>query len=133
MDSEEGQSPSGSQEQQRNVQVDNAIRAIREKKPLPEVDFSLHTLESGEQVSTMERVCKGTSHLLPRLPPCGNACVPVPQIIPPLLLPRCRRRHHHGRRPPASASELPSHCRVTPSPLPSPASPGAQHDGRPLC
>jgi serine/threonine-protein phosphatase 2B catalytic subunit len=43
----------------RNAQVDNAIRAIREKKPLPEVDFSIHTMEDGTQVNTSERVCKG--------------------------------------------------------------------------
>jgi serine/threonine-protein phosphatase 2B catalytic subunit len=42
------------------VQVDNAIRAISQKKPVPEIDFTLHTMEDGNQVSTMERVCKGT-------------------------------------------------------------------------
>jgi len=42
------------------VQVDNAIRAISQKKPVPEIDFTLHTMEDGSQVSTMERVCKGT-------------------------------------------------------------------------
>ncbi|RYP04734.1 hypothetical protein DL765_010090 [Monosporascus sp. GIB2] len=39
-------------------QVDNAIRAIRDKKPLPEIDFSIHTMEDGTQVNTTERVCK---------------------------------------------------------------------------
>jgi serine/threonine-protein phosphatase 2B catalytic subunit len=39
--------------------IDNAIRAVREKKPLPEIDFTLHTMEDGSQVSTQERVCKG--------------------------------------------------------------------------
>ncbi|KAI2633873.1 serine/threonine-protein phosphatase 2B catalytic subunit [Xylaria nigripes] len=43
---------------QRNAQVDNAIRAIRQKKPLPEIDFTIHTMEDGTQVSTAERVCK---------------------------------------------------------------------------
>ncbi|RQM08576.1 hypothetical protein DH86_00000286 [Scytalidium sp. 3C] len=43
----------------RNMQVDNAIRAINEKKPIPEIDFTLHTMEDGSQVSTLERVCKG--------------------------------------------------------------------------
>ncbi|KAJ4346854.1 3',5'-cyclic-nucleotide phosphodiesterase (PDEase) (3':5'-CNP) [Didymosphaeria variabile] len=38
--------------------LDNAIRAVKEKKPLPEIDFTLHTMEDGTQVSTMERVCK---------------------------------------------------------------------------
>ena len=39
--------------------LDNAIRAVQEKKPLPEIDFTLHTMEDGAQVSTLERVCKG--------------------------------------------------------------------------
>lgn len=43
----------------KDLQVDNAIRAIQQKKPLPEIDFSIHTMEDGTQVSTMERVCKG--------------------------------------------------------------------------
>lgn len=41
------------------AQIDNAIRALHEKKPVPEIDFTLHTMEDGTQVSTMERVCKG--------------------------------------------------------------------------
>ncbi|KAF9881016.1 serine threonine-protein phosphatase 2b catalytic subunit [Colletotrichum karsti] len=45
-------------EDRRNQQVDNAIRAIREKKPLPEIDFTIHTMEDGTQVNTLERVCK---------------------------------------------------------------------------
>lgn len=40
--------------------MDNAIRAVREKKQVPEIDFTLHTMEDGQQVSTQERVCKGT-------------------------------------------------------------------------
>lgn len=43
----------------RTIQVDNAIRAIQQKKPLPEIDFSIHRMEDGTEVSTMERVCKG--------------------------------------------------------------------------
>jgi serine/threonine-protein phosphatase 2B catalytic subunit len=45
------------------IQVDNAIRAINQKKPVPEIDFTLHTMEDGSQVSTMERVCKGNDAL----------------------------------------------------------------------
>lgn len=41
-------------------QLDNTIRAVHEKKPVPEIDFTLHTMEDGSQVSTQERVCKGT-------------------------------------------------------------------------
>ncbi|KAI9930053.1 hypothetical protein ASPWEDRAFT_102085 [Aspergillus wentii DTO 134E9] len=33
-------------------------RAVTEKKPVPEIDFSLHTMEDGTQVSTNERVIK---------------------------------------------------------------------------
>lgn len=46
------------QDDQRIRQVDNAIRAIQQKKPLPEIDFTIHTMEDGTQVSTLERVCK---------------------------------------------------------------------------
>lgn len=54
----DGAGTPGSQDP-RNAQVDNAIRAIQQKKPLPEIDFSIHQMEDGSQVSTMERVCKG--------------------------------------------------------------------------
>ncbi|EDN02769.1 hypothetical protein HCAG_00633 [Histoplasma mississippiense (nom. inval.)] len=33
-------------------------RAVTEKRPVPEIDFTLHTMEDGTQVSTHERVCK---------------------------------------------------------------------------
>jgi hypothetical protein len=46
----------GSQEQH----IDNAVRKMQEKKQIPEIDFTLHTMEDGTQVSTQERVCKGT-------------------------------------------------------------------------
>jgi len=46
------------------AQIDNAIRALNTKKPIPEIDFTLHTMEDGTQVSTMERVCKGQSSKL---------------------------------------------------------------------
>jgi hypothetical protein len=40
--------------------MDRAIAlALTEKKPVPEIDFTLHTMEDGTQVSTMERVIKG--------------------------------------------------------------------------
>jgi serine/threonine-protein phosphatase 2B catalytic subunit len=48
----------GSGDERRNQQVNNAIRAIQEKKPAPEIDFTIHTMEDKTQVSTMERVCK---------------------------------------------------------------------------
>ncbi|KAJ5134865.1 hypothetical protein N7448_000113 [Penicillium atrosanguineum] len=39
--------------------MDRALaRAVTEKKPVPEIDFSLHTMEDGSQVSTNERVVK---------------------------------------------------------------------------
>ena len=39
--------------------LENTIRAVNQKKPPPEIDFTLHTMEDGSQVSTLERVCKG--------------------------------------------------------------------------
>ncbi|KAJ5597028.1 serine/threonine-protein phosphatase 2B catalytic subunit [Penicillium hetheringtonii] len=36
----------------------NLARAVRDKQPVPEIDFSLHQMEDGSQVSTMERVVK---------------------------------------------------------------------------
>ncbi|EGP85369.1 serine/threonine-protein phosphatase 2B catalytic subunit [Zymoseptoria tritici IPO323] len=38
--------------------IDNAVRKMQEKKQIPEIDFTLHTMEDGTQVSTQERVCK---------------------------------------------------------------------------
>lgn len=45
------------------------VRAVQEKKPVPEIDFSLHTMEDGSQVSTQERVCKGMGTKLPKCRP----------------------------------------------------------------
>ncbi len=59
MDAEPAAGAPGSLEDRRNMQVDNAIRAIREKKPVPEIDFSIHVMEDGTPVNTQERVCKG--------------------------------------------------------------------------
>ena len=42
-----------------NPSIDNAIRAMQNKKQIPEIDFTLHTMEDGTHVSTQERVCKG--------------------------------------------------------------------------
>ncbi|OJJ99782.1 hypothetical protein ASPACDRAFT_78716 [Aspergillus aculeatus ATCC 16872] len=36
----------------------NIARAVTEKKPVPEIDFTLHVMEDGTQVSTLERVIK---------------------------------------------------------------------------
>ncbi|KAK7414701.1 3',5'-cyclic-nucleotide phosphodiesterase (PDEase) (3':5'-CNP) [Neonectria punicea] len=58
MDPEGEASSPPSVDDRRNAQVDNAIRAIQDKKPVPEIDFSIHTMEDGSQVNTMERVCK---------------------------------------------------------------------------
>jgi serine/threonine-protein phosphatase 2B catalytic subunit len=42
--------------------MDGALeRALVDKKPVPEIDFTLHTMEDGTQVSTQERICKGIS------------------------------------------------------------------------
>ena len=49
----------------RDDQINAAIKAIREKPALPEIDFTLHTMEDGTTVSTQERVCKGTTNESP--------------------------------------------------------------------
>jgi hypothetical protein len=43
------------------AQLSNTVRAMTEKRPIPEIDFTLHKMEDGTQVSTMERICKGRS------------------------------------------------------------------------
>lgn len=37
----------------------NMTQAVANRKPVPDIDFTLHTMEDGSQVSTQERVCKG--------------------------------------------------------------------------
>lgn len=61
MDGAEPANPQAPRSQANRVQtqMDNALRALQNKKPVPEIDFTLHTMEDGSQVSTMERVCKG--------------------------------------------------------------------------
>ena len=44
------------------MDVAHIERAVQEKKPVPEIDFTLHTMEDGSQVNTQERVCKGNRH-----------------------------------------------------------------------
>lgn len=39
--------------------IDSAVRAVTNKRPVPEIDHSLHNLEDGSTVSTLDRVCKG--------------------------------------------------------------------------
>jgi len=61
MDHDSTEGASSSFDERRTQQVDNAIRAIQQKKPRPEIDFTIHVMEDGSQVSTLERVCKGTT------------------------------------------------------------------------
>ena len=67
-----------------NDQFANTLRAIREKKPVPEIDFSLHTMEDGTQVSTQERVCKGAGRSAPSL--CINVLLAVQKFKRRLLI-----------------------------------------------
>ncbi|KAG6113618.1 hypothetical protein E4U13_003738 [Claviceps humidiphila] len=41
--------PPESDQLRRTQQVDNASRAILTKKPVPEIDFTIHTMEDGTQ------------------------------------------------------------------------------------
>lgn len=50
--------------------IDSAVRAVTNKRPVPEIDFSLHTMEDGSQVSTLDRVCKGKSTCEPPVNVC---------------------------------------------------------------
>ena len=43
---------------EQKAHINAAINAVTDKKPLPEIDFTLHQMEDGTQVSTLERVCK---------------------------------------------------------------------------
>lgn len=54
--------------------MDRAIaRAVTDKQPVPEIDFTLHTMEDNTQVSTMERVVKGNATVvLVAFAICGN-------------------------------------------------------------
>ncbi|KAH8897245.1 Metallo-dependent phosphatase [Thozetella sp. PMI_491] len=53
-----GAAPPNEAERRRSEQVANTLRAIQQKKPIPEIDFSIHTMEDGTQVSTRDRICK---------------------------------------------------------------------------
>lgn len=50
--------PASTSAAENSQKLENAIRAVNQKKPVPEIDFTLHTMEDGTQVSTLERVCK---------------------------------------------------------------------------
>ncbi len=68
--------------------MDNALhRAVADKKPVPEIDFTLHIMEDGSQVSTQERVCKGRSFEVssprPSLAADLGADVQAPAMQPP--------------------------------------------------
>ena len=76
-DESAGSAPSSS-EHVRNQQVDNAIRAIQQKKPLPEIDFTIHVMEDGTQVNTQERVCKGMSDYFPLF---GSFCLRCARLL----------------------------------------------------
>lgn len=41
-------------------QTRKAIDAMQNKVPVTDVDFTIHAMEDGTEVSTQERVCKGT-------------------------------------------------------------------------
>lgn len=56
--------------------IQNAVRAVNQKKPVPEIDFTLHTMEDGSQVSTLDRVCKGTT----RFPRCATIAYSPPRL-----------------------------------------------------
>lgn len=40
-------------------QTRKAIDAIQNKSPIADIDFTIHAMEDGTEVSTQERVCRG--------------------------------------------------------------------------
>lgn len=58
-----------------NQYIDTAIRAVKHKRTVPEIDFTLHTMEDGTQVSTLERVCKGMTYPLTHGKGCAHVVV----------------------------------------------------------
>jgi hypothetical protein len=40
-------------------QTQKAIDAMQKKEPIGDIDFTIHAMEDGTEVSTVERVCKG--------------------------------------------------------------------------
>jgi serine/threonine-protein phosphatase 2B catalytic subunit len=45
-------------------QTQKAIDAIQNKTPIEDIDFTVHMMEDGTEVSTQERVCKGIQILI---------------------------------------------------------------------
>lgn len=82
-----------------------AARAIANKsqRQIPEIDFTLHTMEDGSTVSTQERVCKGMLDVFTQrrsLVPTTNPMMPTRQLYADRLL-RPRRagaRLHYPHR-----------------------------------
>lgn len=63
--------PSSTEQIDQDKYNEAAIRAITDRRQLPEIDFSIHRMEDGTEVSTLERVCKGMflHYFLPSLSP----------------------------------------------------------------
>ena len=45
---------------QNSEKIKKAIDAVNTKRPIPEIDFTLHEMEDGSTVNTTERVVKGS-------------------------------------------------------------------------
>jgi serine/threonine-protein phosphatase 2B catalytic subunit len=45
-------------------QTQKAIDAMQNKSPVADIDFTIHEMEDGTEVSTHERVCKGICSFL---------------------------------------------------------------------
>lgn len=45
----------------REAQANAALRILQNKKPVPEIDFTIHTMDDGTTASTLERYSKGMS------------------------------------------------------------------------
>lgn len=85
--------------------IDTAVRAVQNKRQVPEIDFTLHTMEDGMQVNTQDRVCKGmwTVEKYARKDEWATHGIHKPSLL--------RLTQHFGRR--ASARLQRAHRRAT--------------------
>lgn len=63
-------------------QIERAIEKIVDKEPVPSIDFTQHTLEDGNVISTQERVVKDVSSVSTGAFPCAHV---YPQVQAPAM------------------------------------------------
>ena len=56
----------------REAQAQAALRNLQHKKPVPEIDFTIHTMDDGTTASTLERYSKGSPRCLSFIHPTST-------------------------------------------------------------